>query len=173
MKKCLATTAHQVGGLYREHHGWLRNWLRTKVRRAEDADDLTQDTFVRVLCAATPLHIDTSPLREPRAYLATVAGRLVANFYRRQALEIAYLEVLATLPPQQVPSLETQALVREALFEFDRMLDGLDPKVRQALVLSQFQGLPYTQIAVNLNVSLRTVKNYIARAMAHCCLATF
>lgn len=61
MKKCLAPTAHLVGGLYREHHGWLRNWLRTKVRRAEDADDLTQDTFVRVLCAATPLHIDTSP----------------------------------------------------------------------------------------------------------------
>ena len=51
------------------------------------------------------------------------------------------------------------------------MLDGLDPKVRLALVLSQFQGLPYAQIAVRLNVSLRTVKNYIAQAMAHCCLA--
>ena len=50
-------------------------------------------------------------------------------------------------------------------------LDGLDPKVRLALVLSQFQGLPYAQIAVRLNVSLRTVKNYIAQAMAHCCLA--
>ncbi|MFY4259189.1 sigma-70 family RNA polymerase sigma factor [Achromobacter xylosoxidans] len=173
MKKCLATTAHQVGGLYREHRGWLRNWIRGKVRRAEDADDLLQDTFVRVLCAAPPLHPDAATLREPRAYLTAVAGRLVANFYRRQALEITYLEVLATLPPQHVPSAETQALVREALFEFDRMLDGLNPKVRQALVLSQFQGLPYAEIAVRLDVSLRTVKNYIAQAMAHCCLAAF
>ncbi|CUJ08503.1 Probable RNA polymerase sigma factor fecI [Achromobacter xylosoxidans] len=173
MKKCLATTACQVGGLYREHRGWLRNWIRGKVRRAEDADDLLQDTFVRVLCAAPPLHPGPTSLREPRAYLTAVAARLVANFYRRQALEIAYLEVLATLPPQQVPSAETQALVREALFEFDRMLDGLNPKVRQALVLSQFQGLPYAEIAARLDVSLRTVKNYIAQAMAHCCLAAF
>lgn len=170
MKKHLAQPASEVGNWYSEHHGWLRNWLRTKVGRPEDADDLVQDTFVRVLCAHTQARLAALPVREPRAYLVTVAGRLVANFYRRQAIERAYLDTLASLPPQAVPSLENQALIREALYELDRMLDGLAPQVRQAFILAQFQGLPYARIAEQLGVSLRTVKNHIARAMAHCCL---
>ncbi|CAM3733916.1 RNA polymerase sigma-70 factor (ECF subfamily) [Kerstersia gyiorum] len=167
MKNCPASPTAEVGVWYREHHGWLRNWLRAKVGRPEDADELAQDTFVRVLCA----HLrQQDELREPRAYLVTVAGRLVSNFYRRQSIERAYLEVLAALPPQSQPSLETQALMRESLFEFDSMLDGLGSKVKQAFIMAQFQGLPYVEIAARLNISLRSVSTYVARAMAHCCL---
>lgn len=167
MKKCLASTTAEVGVWYQNHHGWLRNWLRTKVGRPEDADELAQDTFVKVLCA----HVrNQDELREPRAYLVTVAGRLVANFYRRQSIERAYLEVLAALPTDAQPSLETQALMRESLYEFDCMLDGLGVKVKQAFIMAQFQGLPYAEISRRLDISLRSVSNYVARAMAHCCL---
>lgn len=117
MKNSLAPSVGETGGLYRDR----RRWLRAKVRRPADADDLAQGTFVRVL---GQIPLDTLPLREPRAYLATVAARLAANFYRRQAVEPAYLDVLASLPPQQVPSLETQALAPEALREFDRINVG-------------------------------------------------
>lgn len=158
--------ARDVAALYRNNHRWLSAWLRAKMGNKADADDLAQDTFIRVLCA----HAGTQMvLREPRAYLATVAGRLLVNFYRRQSIERTYLEVLATLPQSDVPSLETQALMKEALLEIDQMLDGLGRKVKLAFVLAQFEELPYAQIAARLGVSLRTVKNYVARAMVHCC----
>ncbi|WZB75780.1 sigma factor [Achromobacter insuavis] len=35
--------------LYAEHHGWLRSWLRRKLGCPEQAADLAQDTFLRVL----------------------------------------------------------------------------------------------------------------------------
>lgn len=152
-----------VERMYVDHHRWLDHWLRGKLGNAADAADLAQETFIRVLCAQVQAEI-----REPRAYLATIASRLVANLYRRRTLERAYLEVLAGLPEDSLPSLEEQALMREALLEMDRMLDGLGAKVKQAFVLAQFEGATYADIAARLGISVRSVASYVARAMAHC-----
>lgn len=159
----------ELTSLYREHHRWLSAWLRGKVGNGADADDLMQDTFIRVLCAHAQTG-DGLQLRAPRSYLATIAGRLVINLHRRRSLERAYLEVLAHLPREDVPSLETQALMMEALMEIDQMLDGLGSKVKQAFILAQCEELSHAQIAARLKVSDRTVRNYLAKAMAHCCL---
>lgn len=156
-----------VAALYIQHHRWLNHWLRKRVANRADADELVHEAFVRVLCAQSRAPVDG--IREPRAYLATIASRLVANFYRRQSIEQAYADALASMPPDTVPSPETQALVKEALLELDRMLDGLGPKVKQAFLLAQFEGLPYAEIARRLGVSLRSVKYYVARAMVQCC----
>lgn len=159
--------------LYNDNHRWLLGWLRRRVGDPFDAADLVQDTFVRVLKAHTGRPIDAPPpadIREPRAYLAAIAKSLMIDFFRRQTLERTYLEVLAALPQQDVPSLETQAVLRSALMEIDAMLDGLGLKVKQAFLMAQCEDMPYADIARRLGVSRRTVDNYLARAMAHCCL---
>ena len=69
-----------------------------------------------------------------------------------------------------MPCLETQALFKEALLEIDRLLDGLGPRVKKVFILAQFEELTYAEIARRLGLSLRTVNNYMAKAMAHCCL---
>lgn len=154
-----------VGLLYAEHHSWLLGWLRRKANGADYAADLAQDTFIRILnqpeqCCAG--------MREPRAYLATVAQRLLINYAERQSLERAYLEVLAQLPPCHTPSPEARLLILEALHEIDRMLDGLPPKAREAFLLSQLEGLGYSDIGLRLGVTVRTVKRYMAAAFMQC-----
>lgn len=42
--------------------------------------------------------------------------------------------------------------------------------MRQAFLLSQLEGLTYAQIAGQLNVSVSSVKKYMARATEHCLL---
>ncbi|GLH33227.1 MULTISPECIES: sigma-70 family RNA polymerase sigma factor [Pseudomonas] len=154
-----------VNHLYCEHHSWLNGWLRKRLGNAFDAADLTQDTFVRVIKARSALDI-----REPRPYLSRIAKGLLIDLFRRRSLEQAYLETLAALPQAQHPSLEEQAIMLQALVEIDRLLQGLGPKVRQVFMLSQFDGLTYPQIAEQLNISVRSVNNYMAKAMEHCCL---
>lgn len=154
-----------VNDLYCEHHGWLHGWLRKRLGNAFDAADLTQDTFVRVIKARSALDI-----REPRPYLSRIAKGLLIDLFRRRSLEQAYLEALAALPEAVQPSLEEQAILLQALVEIDRLLQGLGPKVKQVFMLSQFDGLTYPQIAEHLNVSVRSVNNYMAKAMEHCCL---
>lgn len=154
-----------VTTLYSSHQGWLKEWLRKKLGNTSDAADLAQDTFVRIIKLQ-----NAAEIQEPRTYLATVAKSILIDFIRRKTLERAYLEAIAEMPQAYVPSPEEQLVVMEALFEMDTILNGLGPKVKQTFMLSQFDELSYTQIAEKLDISLRTVNNYMAKAMEHFCM---
>ncbi len=150
--------------LYAEHHGWLQAWLRRRLGCAHSAADLAQDTFVRVLLRPQVL----PTLREPRAYLTTLAKGVVSEHWRRQALERAYLEALALMPEALALSPEDRLELLQTLDEIDAMLDGLAPKAREAFVLSQLEGLTYAQIATRMSISERTVKRYMAQGFERC-----
>ncbi|ENO90482.1 sigma-70 family RNA polymerase sigma factor [Thauera linaloolentis] len=159
-------TAHPVAELYADHHHWLHAWLRKKLGCSERAADLAHDTFVRLL--------DREGLvrpQEPRAFLTTIAKGLVANHFRRQKIEQAWLETLARLPQAEAPSPEARTLILETLIAIDRQLDALGPLVRRAFLLSQLDGLPQAEIAARLGVSVPTVKRYVAKALVACCFA--
>lgn len=98
--------------LYSAHHAWLTNWLVRRVRDTADAADLAHDTFVRVICRATP---ELATVREPRAYLTSIAKGLVVDHWRRRDIEAAYLDALAQLPEAQTPSPEERLIVLETL----------------------------------------------------------
>lgn len=163
MSLLAASPSHSVAEWYQDHHGWLCGWLRRKLGCAYSAADLAQDTFVRVLAREC-----TPELREPRAFLTTVAHGLMVNHLRRQELERAYLEALAGQSDRACAGPETQALVIETLLEVDTMLAGLPVKARQAFLMSQLEGLRYAEIAQRLGVSLSMVKKYMLQAVTQC-----
>lgn len=150
--------------LYQQHHGWLRGWLQRRLGHAGDAADFAHDTYVRVIESRTVLE----DIREPRAFLTTVARRVMVSHLRRREVERTYLDALVHLPQDLAPSPEERALALEALLEIDRVLDGLPPKVRAAFLWAQLDGLSYVEIAERLQVSLSSVKQYMARAIRHC-----
>ncbi|SOZ38438.1 sigma-70 family RNA polymerase sigma factor [Cupriavidus neocaledonicus] len=161
------TLNDEVRTLYLDHHGWLHGWLRRRLANAGQAGyaaDLAHDTFVRLLAREKPI-----AAREPRAFLATVARGLVANFHRRQALESAYQQALAALPEAEAPDPQTRALLLETLAELDRRLHALPAAVRRAFLLFQLDGMPQAAIAGELRVSVATVQRYIVRALHQCC----
>lgn len=153
-------------GLYHDHHGWLHSWLHRKTGCSHRAADLAHDTFVRLLERDPP-----RLLASPRAFLTTVAQRVLYNYWRRDQIERAYLEALAQQPEAVVPSPEERAIVLETLLEIDRCLDGLPPPVKRAFLLAQLDGLSHAEIAAELNVSLATVKRYLVRAGTQCFFA--
>ena len=161
----LAPHADVVGSLYSSHHGWLHNWLWRKVGCRDGAADIAHDTFLRLLSAGT-----LESLREPRAYLSTIANGLLVNHWRRLTLERAYLDALAAQDGALEQSPEERALTIEALMQVDAMLARLAPKARTAFLLSQIDGLTYAVIADHLQVSERMVKKYMAQAMLQCLL---
>ncbi|WP_417510355.1 sigma-70 family RNA polymerase sigma factor [Methylophaga sp.] len=151
-----------IDTLYREHHSWIYQWLRHRLGCDYQAEDLAQDTFIRVLAGRE------SSIKEPRAFLTTVAKGVLVNWYRRQSLEKAYLDALTALPEQEIPSEEERFLILESLNEIDAMLDNLPLPVKQAFLLSQIEGLTYQVIATRLNISLITVKRYMKQAFTQC-----
>lgn len=160
------TATDDFDRLYRDHHRWLERWLRGRLGDLTDAEDLAQDTFLRVIRSPC----QKNGLREPRKFLVTVAKGLTVDLLRRRTLERQYLEALALVPEQQWPSEEERAVTLETLMELDAMLAGLGARLRETFFLSLLEGKSYQQIAEMLDVSLRTVKNDMAKAMEHCCL---
>ena len=147
-----------------QHHGWLRGWLQRRLGHAGDAADFAHDTYLRIIESRTLLE----EIREPRAFLTTVAKRVLIGHLRHREVERAYLEALAHRPENFAPSPEERSIVLETLLEIDRILDGLPPKVRAAFLWAQLDGMPYAEIAERLQVSLSSVKQYMARAIRHC-----
>lgn len=153
-------------GLYTDHHGWLHGWLHRKTGCSHRAADLAHDTFVRLLERDPP-----RMLVSPRAFLTTVAQRVLYNDWRRAQIERAYLEALAQQPEALVPSPEARAIVLEMLLEIDRCLDGLLALVKRAFLLAQLDGLTHREIAAALGISLATVKRHLVRAGTQCFFA--
>ncbi len=114
---------------------------------------------------------DPQPILEPRAFLTTIAKRVLFNHYRRQDLERAYLDTLAQLPEQVAPSEEERAIILQTLTELDQLLDGLPRAVKQAFLLAQVDGLTYNEIARELGISLATVKRHLNKAAMRCYFA--
>lgn len=151
--------------LYSDHHRWLHGWLRQRLDCSEQAADLAQDTFLRLLDRDRQQLLS---LQQPRAYLRVIAGGLLTDHFRRRSLERAYLQALATLPEPATISLEEREIILEALHCIDVVLQQLPQDVRNAFLWSQLEGLSYQQIAQRLSVSERTVKRYMQQGFARC-----
>ena len=164
------TTPHSdlVGALYRDHRGWLLAWLRRNVACAQRAEDLSQDTFVRLLRRE-----ELKAPREPRAFLVAIAKGLLFDYFRRAALEQAYLTELMLIPEDEQPSVEEQQLILEDLKNIDRLLGKLSSKARAAFFYNRLDGLGHAEIAERLGVSVPRVRQYLAQGMRQCYIALY
>jgi len=153
----------EISGLYQNHHYWLVDWIHRHVSEKGDAEDLAQSTFLRLLNRP-----EIPTISKPRAFLKTVAGGLVSNFYRRKDLEKAYLEALAAQPELVSPSPEQVHQTLETLVQVSLLLEGLPEKVKKAFLMAQLDGMKYNEIAEQLCVSVSSVKKYMFKATRHC-----
>ncbi|MGW7773430.1 RNA polymerase sigma factor [Pseudomonas machongensis] len=160
--------AELVGSLYRDHRSWLLAWLQRSTACRQRAEDLSQDTFVRLLGREQLI----AP-REPRAFLVAVAKGLLFDHFRRAALEQAYLAELSLLPEAEQPSPEAQHLILEDLKAIDRQLGKLSSKARTAFLYNRLDGMGHAEIAERLGVSVSRVRQYIAQGMRQCYVALY
>lgn len=156
----------QFKELYQSHHNWLHSLLTRRLGNREDAADLAQDAFLRLWNRPKALGNN----QQTRAYLSVIARGLCVDLWRRRQVEQAWLDTLANHPEAEAPSAEHQVAILEALNEIDQMLMRLPEAVARAFVLSMLYGKTGKEIAHELQVSERTVRNYLSNAMLECLL---
>ena len=157
----------KLGFFFSDHHRWLLQHIQRRLRNHADAEDTVGDTFYQMLVA----RVDPDTIEQPRAYLSTIARRLIYDRHRRRKLESAYLERLSTLPEALAPSPEEQLQLIQALVAIDRALDGLPVVVKATFLYSQLDGLSYVAISHKLGLSERTVSRYMKQALRQCYLS--
>lgn len=150
--------------LYIDHHGWVYLWLKRRLNNNQDAADLAQDTFLRLLKRQHDYHY-----QQPRALLTSIAKGLLINWYQRQQIEKAYLQALAADPKRYdeiSPEQQVQAI--EALCLLNNVLQRMPKRQRQSLIWSQLEGLSQQEIAQRQGVSTRTVMRDLVAAISLC-----
>ncbi|GAA0817604.1 sigma-70 family RNA polymerase sigma factor [Colwellia asteriadis] len=162
------TPHQQVDQLYKSHHTWLKSWIQHKVSCHYLASELAQDTFLRLLTRNKVIEFDS--LLGVKRYLRTIGNGLCVDTWRKAAIEKAWLEAVSLQPQSLAISAEEHYVIIETLCDIDQMLQRLPEKVARAFIMSQVDGLTYQKIALKLEVSVRMVKKYMARAMMECML---
>lgn len=153
----------QFAHIYRSHHSWLRTWIRRRLECTDQACDLAQDVFTRVL-----LQRRTDELREPKAYLSSIARNLMVDMFRRHSIEQAYADALIIRTDAVAPSPEERHQIIQTLLEIDRLLDDLGTRARSIFLLVQLEGLSLAEVSRQMKLSTNTVRKHFIRAMAQC-----
>ena len=148
---------------FRGHHGWLLERVHRHLRNQAEAEDVAAETFSQAVAIQAKSQ-GLNEVREPRAFLTTIAKRQIFQLWRRRDLEQAYLETLALQSEAVVPSTEERQQFIEALDAVAAALEGLPAKAQQAFLYSQLDGLTYGEIAARLGVSASMVRQYMAQA---------
>jgi RNA polymerase sigma-70 factor (ECF subfamily) len=141
------------------------------VGNAEEAEDLSQEAFLRVYRARKKYR----PRSKFSTWLFTIANNLALNSLRsKQRKPVVRLTVqdsgpLGARPAEQlVPDPGTgpvQRVQKEELAERIRIaLDGLNERQRMAVVLNKFEDMNYAEIAEVMGLTSKAVKSLLSRA---------
>lgn len=151
-----------IADLYQENRQWLYVWLYKKLGSAERAEDVLQDTFIKLIKQKNILN-----LQQPKAYLTTVAKRLLIDQSKHSRIERAYIEHIEQqacyneISPEQIVS-AIQLLELLAV-----LLEKLPERIQRVFIWHYLDGEKLNVIAERLEVNLKTVHNDLVRALLH------
>jgi RNA polymerase sigma factor (sigma-70 family) len=163
----LQSRADAAAHLFREHNGPLVAYLTSRLRSVQEAKEVAQEAFVRLL----QLPWSSSPGRLVRGYLFATAKHLAIDRLRHQAVrrsveQRALLEQHGGTSEMDDPV--KHLLAREHAEALLGFLHELPAKCRQVFELHRFQDLPQQEVGARLSLSDRMVRRYVTYAMVYC-----
>jgi RNA polymerase sigma-70 factor (ECF subfamily) len=156
--------SHLAGTTFREHAAELQRFLARRVAQAQDADDLAQEVFARLLRVR-----DADLVRNPLSYVLGIAAHVVREFrQRRQHERVLFDSAVAdglcdNLDPAPTQGFPEQLELRDRL---DHALSQLPAAHQLVLLLVKRDGLSYTEAARVAGLSVHTIEKYVVEARA-------
>jgi len=161
------------------HESSLYGPAMALTRSSSDAEDLVQETLLRAYDRFDTFRSDGSP----RAWLHTIMRNLFFNAYRKKSREPKQVSldqfdpaasgsasggiaVALDVPAGQQPSVSSPERIVLSQMEGAAVLDAvkrLPSEYRQVVALADIQGLPYQEIADQLNIPVGTVRSRLSR----------
>jgi RNA polymerase sigma factor (sigma-70 family) len=150
-----------LAGLYRDHSVRLRRFFRGR-GSAWNADDLVQETFVRVAAATARKPV---AIEQPRAYVNQVAQNLLREQARFAARRSTALHVgeddVQLVGADPIAHLEA----RDMLKRLETAMENMTPATREIFMAHRIDGYTYAEIARRTGRSVKGVEKHIAKAI--------
>jgi RNA polymerase sigma factor (sigma-70 family) len=158
--------AETIAHLFHEHNRALVGYLRARLRSEQEAKEVAQEAYVRLLQLQKP---GTPGLL--RAYLFKTAtniatDRLRHRGVRQRAAQVELFESLSASSTSDDPA--EQLLARERTEQLLRCLEELPARCRQVFQMHRLEGLDQRAVADRIGVSERMVRRYVTYALVYC-----
>ncbi len=148
----------------------LLKYFGRRVRDGRDAEDLTQEAFVKVLALA-----EKEPVKEAGALLFRIASNLIADRYRksgrRTQAQLSDLDVgpVSSISREFVEEQDPERVLiaRQRITAAIKALDELGERTRTIYVLVRLEDMPQRQIAELFGISVSSVEKSVMRASLH------
>ena len=143
-----------VESIWTEFASRLRNFIRSRVRNHAAAEDILQEVFLKIHRKLPTLRTD----ERLEAWIWRITRNSIVDHFRRQhADEPLINEVTSRLDEESTLLPDLTPCVRQFIGE-------LAPHHREALFLTEWQGLTQEQLARRLGISLSGAKSRVQRA---------
>ena len=158
------TPDEQASIYFREHSSAVYRYLAGVYGREEDAEEVTQEAFLRLHQAL----LSNVVIESPRAWTLTVARRLMLDRLRHERGESTRVVAVGSEVIEAVrdsaPSPEETLARRRRLAALTRAIQDLSDLERQCLY-ARAQGLTLKEVGQVVNMDLRRVAEIVARAV--------
>lgn len=137
-------------------HPRLMQFIRTRIPEEQSAEDILQEVFLKI-------HTRIDTLRDEeklQSWIYQIARNAIADHYRAQK---STLELPEALPLPDEPFAEDE-VVKELVPSIKVMVNNLPSEYRQALILTEYEGLTQRELAERLGLSLSGAKSRVQRA---------
>jgi RNA polymerase sigma-70 factor (ECF subfamily) len=143
--------------LWRDYHDKLLGFIRSRVKSTDVAEDILQDVFIKIQKSLPTLQ-NTERME---SWIYQIVRNAVIDHYRAR---MAFEEVPQSLAaPEQDEEVQARYEISTCLMP---MLETLPPPYRDALRLSEIDGLKQKQVAEALGLSLSGAKSRVQRGRA-------
>lgn len=149
--------------LFQAHGKGIQAFFRRKLRSREDASDLAQEVYLRMLRVK-----DLDAIHNPEGYLFTIASNLLKEHYLSESRKVKIGEMtIADVEeiPFETATVEDEIDTERSLARTEEILAQLKPKCRTAVIMKYKHGLKYKEIADELGISTNMVKKYLVHAL--------
>lgn len=162
----MSARSELVEELFTEHRTALLQYLTRLLHSAEDAEEIVQETYIRLLKLDDLGHLDS----EVRRFLFRIATNLARDRFRQRKArshdahvpyDLLELEGSSEAPEEIVDWDAGMAVLRQALLD-------LPPRHRQVFLLHVTENMSYRTIAKHLGVSTKTVERDLAMVLELC-----
>jgi RNA polymerase sigma-70 factor (ECF subfamily) len=169
------STPPEPEALWRQSSARLRAWFERRTGNASDAEDLLQETFVRV-----HQRLDTlADAASVRAWVAAIARNVLADHHRRRAAPGAAMGSMPEAADGRGADDEPN-LDRTVAAWLEGFLEELEPEDAAALRMVDLEGRTQRELAAAQGLSVSGAKSRVQRARARlrarleaCCSLAF
>jgi RNA polymerase sigma factor (sigma-70 family) len=163
--KSRAERAELVGRLFQEHNRALVSFLRAKLNNDQEAREVAQEAYVKLLQLETPGVVSFL-----QAYLFKIAANIAIDRVRHQMVgdRLARDEALLFDEIDETASPERKVLAQEELHRISDAMQVLPEKCRQAFALHVLLEWPLNEVAREMKLSTRMIHYYIVRGLKVC-----